>query len=298
MPAGDATPQPDAADPGSRAPGAAGQTHTQPLPRAGSRPPLLHGPRPARRTPSRRGSRGARHPRPGCGSPPPARARPPAAVKPRARAQASWPAPMKPTLMATGTRPAPPGSRRRREPSPAARAGSRTQAEALSFRPGPRGRFPPPPRQGRRGASREDGPIRGRELWRTDQSAAGSSRRANPRPGARATCPPPRSGLAVGPSGAVPGSGGSAQPAHRDPHRPHPAGGAGAEGWGRGLGLGPGPGAGSRSASAVSGAGRQPPWRPRQVAACRHERGPGWKSSRPGGWPRERPWGPPHLCGS
>lgn len=38
------------------------------------------------------------------GNPPPASTRLPAAVKPRARAQVSWPAPIKPTLMVAGSR--------------------------------------------------------------------------------------------------------------------------------------------------------------------------------------------------
>lgn len=120
---------------------------------------------------------------------PPARRSPtttrsPAAVKPRARALASWPAPMKPTLMVLGSR-SPPGSRRnplnaarevpqgkaaRGNTQPAVRA-TRKSDLACFLRLPPHIRLPLP-------SALTHGPRRGTHVAPPRQAA-------NPRPGTR-----------------------------------------------------------------------------------------------------------------
>lgn len=303
MPAGDAT-RPLSRTPRTRAPALPGRRvrpTPSPSPARARGPPRSTGPvPPARGTPSRRGSRGGRHPRARLRLP--ARARPPAAVKPRARAQASWPAPMKPTLMATGTRPAPPGSRRRTqdaEVSPrqprAPEAGPRPRHTASGRAPGTASHRLP----GRGAAEPHGAPPRPAA---TNQSAAGSSGgRTNPRPGALEDRPirgrelgprarPRARDWRWGPLARCPAAG--APPSQPTVTRTalHPAGGAGAGGWGRGPGRGPLVPYLARAVSRPGGPGRS---RPAGTSGVPAGSPPGLR-----GWPRERPRGPPNLCGS
>lgn len=122
---------------------------------------------------------------PGRGCGPSAPARSPAAVKPRASAQASWPAPMKPTLMTAGRGSAPPGSCTR-----PGRQSPQRPARAPEARPA--------------GLPAASGPL---PTASATDGAARHARAANPRPEARRTNPRPEPRTdqsAAGSSGRVP----------------------------------------------------------------------------------------------